>query len=411
MNLFELYIHDRSKFLCTINSDNVNTKLKDGTTLLHISALLNDHEATRLLLDNSIVVSTDYKDDTALDVAVRNDHYEVFKLMIGLGRDPCEHTAMENNSSRCLRLILKRKLANIPRKHGDITGPTKRDLIKTLVTMCYSGFQSSSLESLEVAIEQFKVFIPEHLENILTQSIPTEIIIVKRMKVLKLFIKNGASFTDAYIPCSDSSDKKSLFRFAFEEGLIAFSAKGKRKNSIDKLCLRYREFWTLICYAVYKKLSQNAGFIRLATYHHFFEDWLKVFRYAIEVFNVFATDLLVVLFAALVDSFTKEFGYVEFLAKLLTDDCVVHHNFVRNADYALRSKTSTIHKQSIIRIVHLLYKAGFRECSFCKTNKRMGDLTFTQQTNEFIHQVTLFELLYFHFIVIEKIDLIKKYEI
>ena len=59
MNLFDLYIRDRSTLLRSINADNVNTKLKDKTTLLHICAQLDDVEVAEVLLSKRIVISYD----------------------------------------------------------------------------------------------------------------------------------------------------------------------------------------------------------------------------------------------------------------------------------------------------------------------------------------------------------------
>jgi hypothetical protein len=412
MELFELYTRDRATLIHYVNADNVNVKLRDGTTLLHVCAQLNDFQTAKLLLENGIKISTDWKDETAADVASRNDSYKVLKLIMEFGytKSVCATIAMENNSSECLRIILERKLSTIRRINCLIPEGLKRSVIEDYSRMCRDGFISGSRRSLEVAIELFKIFIPEYMKAILTLAIPLESIhyLKNRNDILRMFIRNGASFLDTYTPYSDTDDQSNyLFRFAFGRILKTLYRDESRD---DKL----KEFWLMGCFATYRELTQDDLFVEYVKSgfttipgHDFIDIWLIAMYTATKTFNVYVTELLIALFAALVDACTGEFSYVRLLANLLTDDCVAYCGFTKRASNPRR--VTEIRKKRILRIIRILYMAGFRECDFCADDTLIGELTYTQHTNNVIHEITLFELTHFHIEVSEKANTIKNY--
>jgi hypothetical protein len=384
--------------------------MKDGTTLLHICAQFNDEEVAKILIKCGIIFSYDRKNESAAEIASRNDSYKVLKLIMDCGsaKHVNEQIPMENNSSECLRLILRSKLSSIKRIHGVIPEYKGREMIEYYSNLCRNGFLIPSFEALSVAIELFKEFIPEHLEQILSLSIPLNIRIMEYPQILKLFFKNGASVLDTYVPCDDLYVRNCLFWFAFSE-CVSVSNKGKLSN-------KRKEFWMITCYAVYKELSRDEYFLEdvkcdftISPSHDFIDQWITAFSGAISEFNVIATELLIALFASLVSSCTDDFTYIRLLAKLLTDSCVISDGFTAKADIAfLNPNTPETRKTQIVEIIHLLYKAGFRECNYCYLN--IGVSTFTQHTNEFIHRVTLYELLHYRIEVENRAILLKNYD-
>ncbi|EAY02348.1 ankyrin repeat protein, putative [Trichomonas vaginalis G3] len=97
----------------------INKKLLDGKTALHIAALHNSKEAAEFLISHGININEkDKYGETALHIATRNSYKEIVKLLISHGANVNEKDYYEKTALHIAAQYNKKEIAELLISHG-----------------------------------------------------------------------------------------------------------------------------------------------------------------------------------------------------------------------------------------------------------------------------------------------------
>jgi len=369
---FKLYTFDRSLLLRSIDVSNVNTKLKDGTTLMHIAALFDDAELAKVLFDLGANVTINDSNKNALDIAVMNDSYHFIEKVVesfnNFGWKTYSELAMEYNHPSSFRLLFEALLS----QHDKFSRHSEYFRISTFADFGVKGYKNNSLECLRIFIEIVNRELPDIASEIFAGSVVKQPSIVKHFTAVEMLVKGGAQ-----VLLVDEELHVSLFVYVF----------ALKKTAI---------FRKLFCEKAYGEMLQTSRAENILNWNWGgITEWADAFDHAISDACVVSVKMLLQMLFSIAVKLGTSFDVV----------CL----FIGTRSYKYLEKAIQVVRLNLcneraLRVIEMLLMIGIdrstaissiHNCSFEEFVKLHLQPESAKRILSFHHNVTLFDILDF----------------